>query len=181
MSLDSPPPDNSLLDTQELHTPGPNLFTGRLLLGILKSIENELRKREMLGFQGTPPTPLWFLAETERNVFLWRTGQSLDDAKKYSFWVDVTALIEKRREQLKNPQDSNPFINPVWGSGPLDAKLVDGERDYLDLLEDLAPTAFKRGESLSKASESLRLEMDPTATREPILLPIAPALLTRRT
>jgi hypothetical protein len=172
MSLDTPPPNNPLLNTQELRSPAPNLSEGRVLLGILKSIENELRKRELLGFQGTPPTPLWFLAETERNVFLWRSGQSLDDTRNYTFWVDIKALIEKRREQLRKPQDQNPFINPLWGSGTLDHSLVERECDYLDLLEDLIPTVFKRGETLSRASESLRLEMDPSAIRTAITLPL---------
>lgn len=180
MSLDTPPPDDALLDTQELHSPDQKVPHSRVLLGILKSIENELRSRELLGFSGAIPTPLWFLAETERNVFLWRSGQSLDDARKYSFWVNCQALIDKRREQLHHPQDHNPFINPLWGSGPIDSKLVDNELDYLDLLEDLSPTIFKRGATLSCASESLRLEMDPNATRMAITLPLSRTPLNNR-
>jgi hypothetical protein len=147
------------------------LSTGHVLLGILKSIENELRKRNHLWSAGTPPTPLWFLAETERNIFLWRGNQSLDEARKYSFWVDIRGLINKRRNQLSHPHDSNPFTNPLWGSGPLDASLVDRERDYLDALEDLLPSAFKRAEALSRASESLRLEIDPDAIRSVVIIP----------
>lgn len=181
MSLDTPPPDEPLLDTQELRSTAPNVAHERVLLGILKSIENELRGREFLGFAGTIPTPLWFLAETERNVFLWRSGQSLDDARKYSFWVEINALIDKRRDQLQNPQDHNPFINPLWGIGSIDSTIVDNELDYLDLLEDLSPTVFKRGETLSRASESLRLEMDPNATRETITLPLSGTPTLKRT
>ena len=120
-----------------------------------------------------PPTPLWFIAETERNVFLWRTSQSLDDARKYSFWVDIRGLINKRREQLSHPQDSNPFTNPLWGSGALDPSLVERERDYLDALEDLIPSAFRQAETLSRASESLRLEIAPEATRRVVIIPTA--------
>lgn len=180
MSLDTPPPNDPLPNTQELRSPSPNLSQGRVLLGILKSIENELRSRELLGFQGTPPTPLWFVAETERNVFLWRSGLSLDDIRRYTFWVDIKALIEKRREQLGKPQDQNPFINPLWGSGSLDSSLVDRECDYLDLLEDLIPTVFKRGETLSRASESLRLEMDPAVSRTAVTLPLTSTPSRRR-
>jgi hypothetical protein len=114
---------------------------------------------------------LWFIAETERNVFLWRTSQSLDDARKYSFWVDIRGLISKRRDQLSRPQDSNPFTNPLWGSGALDPSLVERERDYLDALEDLIPNAFRRAETLSRASESLRLEIAPEATRTVVIIP----------
>jgi hypothetical protein len=55
----------------------------------------------------------------------------------------------------------------------MDATLVDRERDYLDALEDLIPTAFKRAEMLSRASESLRVEIDPEAGRSVIIIPAA--------
>jgi hypothetical protein len=48
---------------------------------------------------------------------------------------------------------------------------VDRERDYLDALEDLLPNAFKRAEALSRASESLRLEIDPDAIRSVVIIP----------
>ena len=104
-------------DTQLLQSGAHILPKGCVLLGVLKSIENELRKREMLGISGQPTTPLWFLAETERNIFLWRSGKSLDDQRNYSFWINVPALIKKRRHQLKKPQGLNPFTNPLWGIG----------------------------------------------------------------
>lgn len=171
MTLETNPLERPAPSAQELRGDAPNLSTGCVLLGILKSIENELRKREHLWSSGTPPTPLWFIAETERNIFLWRTNQSLDDARKYSFWVDIRGLISKRREQLSHPQDSNPFTNPLWGSGAMDPSLVERERDYLDALEDLIPNAFRKAETLSRASESLRLEIDPEAVRAVIIIP----------
>ena len=171
MTLETTPIEQPAQSAQELRGDAANLSTGCVLLGILKSIENELRKRNHLWSSGTPPTPLWFLAETERNIFLWRGNQSLDDARKYSFWVNIRGLINKRREQLSHPQASNPFTNPLWGSAPLDTTLVDKERDYLDALEDLLPNAFKRAEALSRASESLRLEIDPDAVRSVVTIP----------
>jgi hypothetical protein len=171
MTLETKPVEHPAKSVQELRGEAPIVSTGRVLLGILKSIENELRKREHLWSSGAPLTPLWFIAETERNVFLWRTNQSLDDAQKYSFWVDIRGLISKRREQLSRPQDSNPFTNPLWGSGALDPSLVERERDYLDALEDLMPSAFRTAEALSRASESLRLEIDPEAVRTAIIIP----------
>jgi hypothetical protein len=173
MTLETNPQDRPAVSTQELRSNAANLSTGCVLLGILKCTETELRKRNHLWSSGNPPTPLWFLAETERNIFLWRTNQSLDDARKYSFWIDLRGLISKRREQLSHPQDSNPFTNPLWGSGVMDTSLVDRERDYLDALEDLIPTAFKRAEMLSRASESLRVEIDPEAGRSVVIIPAA--------
>lgn len=171
MILETNPLERPTQSAHELQGDAPNLSTGCVLLGILKSIENELRKREHLWSTGTPPTPLWFIAETERNIFLWRTNQSLDDARKYSFWVDIRGLINKRRKQLSCPQDSNPFTNPLWGSGTMDPSLVERERDYLDALEDLIPNAFRKAETLSRASETLRLEIDPEAVRAAIIIP----------
>jgi hypothetical protein len=69
----------------------------------------------MIGGGGEAVTPLWFLAETERNIFLWRQGKSLDDVEDYEFWVDIPSLITKRRVQLESPQGLNPFTNPNWG------------------------------------------------------------------
>lgn len=173
MSLETPPPEQPAESVQELRSHGTNLSTGLVLLGILKSIENELRRRELIAKTGSPPTPLWFLAETERNIFLWRNSRSLDDARLYSFWIDIASLIEKRREQLETPQDHNPFINPLWGTAPLDASLVQNETDYLDDLEDLLPTVFRRAESLSRVSEALRQEMAPEIEREDVVIPLS--------
>jgi hypothetical protein len=171
MTLEIAPEEQPAPSTQELRGTSANVSTGCVLLGILKSIENELRKRKHLWSSGPAPTPLWFLAETERNIFLWRGNQSLDDARKYSFWIDIRGLIAKRRNQLSHPHASNPFTNPLWGSASLDTSLVEKERDYLDALEDLIPNAFKRAETLSRASESLRLEIDPDAVRMVVVIP----------
>ena len=159
-------------DTQLLQSGAHILPKGCVLLGVLKSIENELRKREMLGISGQPTTQLWFLAETERNIFLWRSGKSLDDQRNYSFWINVPALIKKRRYQLKKPQGLNPFTNPLWGIAAFEYKLVDQERDYLDSFEDLADSVLKHAEALSVASETIRSEVAPgSLQRPPVVLP----------
>jgi hypothetical protein len=144
-----------------------------VLLGVLKSIENELRRRELLGIEAAPACPLWFLAETERNVFLWRNGKSLDDVREFSFWIDLPALISKRRSQLAKPGGLNPFINPLWGSAPLDSDLLRHEFEYLEALEDLITTVFKQAEALSHASELIRkdLEQESASQRAAVILP----------
>jgi len=166
------PLDQSRETTQELHSGARALPPGSILLGVLKSVESELAKRELLGLKGENSTPLWFLAETERNIFLWRNGKSLDDQRDFSFWVDVPALIAKRREQLKKPVGFNPFINPLGGSLPMDPRSVDDEVEYLDTLEDLSGTVLRQAEALSHASESVRIELsDGVDGRTPVVLP----------
>jgi hypothetical protein len=145
---------------------------GSVLLGVLRSIERELNRREMIGFKKGHITPLWFLAETERNIFLWRNGRSLDDHRDFTFWVNIPGLITKRRYQLDHPESGNPFINPLWGHAPLDETLLDDERDYLDTLEELSASIFRQAEALSLASEAVRQELEQNApARAVVVLP----------
>ena len=89
--------------THTLQAAGQKLPKGCVLLGVLKSVENELRKRDLLGSEGEPTTPLWFLAETERNIYLWRSGKSIDDQRDFSFWVDIPALrSEEHTSELQS-------------------------------------------------------------------------------
>ena len=141
--------------------------SGHILLGVLKAVELELSRRELLGSCASHATPLWFIAETERNVFLWRTGRSIGDYNKFSFWIDVKALIHKRRALLSRCKGFNPFVQHSTEAGDTDA-----ESRYLDLLEELTDTIFRHAETLSHASESIRCEIAPTAPiRTPVLLP----------
>jgi hypothetical protein len=168
--------DHSRNTTQDLHSCVRELPTGSVLLGVLKSIEAELNKRDLLGLKGRNSIPVWFLAETERNIFLWRNGKSLDDQRDYTFWIDVPALIAKRRAQLTKPQGFNPFINPLGGSLPMDPRSIDEESEYLDTFEDLSGTILRQAEALSHASETVRLELcHGIDTRIPVVLPGEPA------
>jgi hypothetical protein len=174
--------DHSRNATQELHSDVRVLPEGSVLLGVLKSVESELTSRDLLGLQGHNSIPWWFLAETERNIFLWRNGKSLDDHRDYTFWIDVPALIAKRREQLGKPHGFNPFINPLGGSHPMSERSVDEEMEYLDTFEDLSATILRHAEALSHASETVRIELSGgTDTRTPVVLPGEPKATGPRT
>lgn len=152
-----------------------SLGSGVILLGILKSVEQELRSRQLVGDPTQDATPLWFIAETERNVYLWRNGKSLDERAQYTFWIDIRALIAKRREQLRRSRGFNPFINSMTTLGTNESPGVHAEQQYLDCLEDLASSIFKHAEALSHASESVRLELFPSSPlRATVTLPIPP-------
>jgi hypothetical protein len=158
--------------TQKIHTAAckneHNLPEGAVLLGVLKAIETELCKRELLGAAGSLATPLWFIAETERNVFLWRNGKSISDQRSYSFWIDIRELINKRREQLGRSRGFNPFVNMLPSSGGTEFELR-----YLDALEEIADTIFLHAEALSRASERARQEVcsDAYDQRQLVILP----------
>lgn len=151
-----------------------NVPQGAVLMRVLKTVENELRRRKMVGSGHETVTPIWFLAETERNIFLWRQGKSLDDMDEFEFWVDLPRLLSKRRAQLENPQGLNPFTNPHWGNSPLDTRTVQHERDYLDDIEDLAECIIPHAEALSKASLAVQAELcKHSDTALKVLLPVA--------
>ncbi len=160
------------LAAQKMHTEvcknEQNLPEGAVLLGVLKAVETELTRRELLGSAGSLATPLWFIAETERNVFLWRNGKSISDHRSYSFWIDIRKLITKRREQLGRSKGFNPFVNTLPNSGGIEFELR-----YLDAIEDIADTIFLHAEALSRASERARLEVmdERPDSRELVVLP----------
>ncbi|MFN4895998.1 MAG: hypothetical protein ACK5GN_08435 [Pseudomonadota bacterium] len=147
-----------------------SLPEGAILLGVLKAIEKELQRRGLLGAAAEHAMPLWFLAETERNVFLWRNGKSIGDYHEFNFWVDVPALITKRRRHLSRCNGFNPFVC----ASPSETG-VEHELRYLDQIEDLADSVFHKASVVSRASDSLRGEIEPThAFRTLIVLPYRP-------
>lgn len=127
-----------------------------ILLGVLKAIEKELQRRKLLGRSADQAMPLWFLAETERNIYLWRSGRSIDDCHEFSFWVDVPELIDKRRKHLSRCRGYNPFVC----SSPSESG-TEHELRYLDQVEDLADSVFEKAALVSQASEPLLHEMQP--------------------
>ena len=129
-----------------------------IFLSLLKSIENKLRARGFLGDSFQEAMPLWFLAETERNIFLWRSCLSIDDANGFAFWVDVPALIAKRRKHLSRCDGFNPFINASPNETGAEVELR-----YLDHIEDLGESILAKAAVISRASHDLRRELDPSS------------------
>jgi hypothetical protein len=134
-------------------------------LSVLKTIEKELRLRGFLGNGVEQAMPLWFLAETERNVFLWRKGLSIDDAHEFEFWVDVPSLIEKRRKHLERCDGFNPFIN----ESPAETG-AEQELRYLDIIEELGESVIDNAAVISRASQALQHELDPGAAQRAIVV-----------
>lgn len=143
-----------------------------LLLGILKSIEIELQKREFTRAKPPETAPLWYLAETERNVFLWRNGMGLDDRQSFHFWIDVPALIRKRIRQLDSGSSNNPFVNSTWGSAPIDRRRVEEDLQYMEDFLHVYPRVAPHAEALSHASIQIQSDLGVTqCSTTHILLP----------
>jgi hypothetical protein len=160
----------SRFDTQKLNTYVQKLPSNSILLGVLKSLESEFQRRGLTQRTGHP---LWFLAETERNVFLWRNGYSLENVKDFEFWIEPEKLINKRLLQLENPGIGNPFVNTGYASESSNPDVLQQEVDYLEDLSSRLVKIIEHAHALSIAgSETLR-DIAPTlyAPKEKVLLP----------
>lgn len=116
----------------KIERPSEGLPQGAVLADSLKTLETQLARRGFLRQHSADSfNPLWYLAETERNVFLWKRGLSVIQQDEFEFWVDLEALIQKRLEQLSSFDRQNPFLNPLWGVSTLDQESLCREREYL--------------------------------------------------
>lgn len=136
-----------------------DLVRNAVLIDALKALESELQSKEMLPAPNDAELhPLWFVAETERNVFLWRNGYSLAQADEFEFWIDWRALIEKRLAQIELQDPQNPFVNPLWSvvGGAPDPEV---ERAYLEQLSTLLEELDVHLQGLSRAASELSKEL----------------------
>src|SRR6187431_829960 len=85
----------------KIEQPCTNLNANVVAADIIRTAEIRMQQRGMLpGGQSLSHNPFWFLVETEKNVFLWRSGSSLAEKEQYDFWVDIDSLLNKRLRQL---------------------------------------------------------------------------------
>jgi hypothetical protein len=163
--------EHQLYSMQNIHTqPRKNVShtpAGCVLLGVLKSVEQELSSRERLGMAQANATPLWFLAETERNIYLWRRGYSIADHESFSFWIDIHALITKRKRQLRRTKGSNPFI--AFGS-PSSETGTANESLYLKAFEELSSTIIHYAGAVSQASQEIIEQLNPAHPKQRIVV-----------
>lgn len=133
---------------------------GAVLTSVLKTIETQLQKRGLLPYSAIESfNPIWFLAETERNIYLWRRGLSIDNAEKFEFWINITSLLEKRLRQLETGLDENPFVNSLWGTGGKDEHSKQRELNYILTFRDMLEKIHDHAQALSKASSLLEDEL----------------------
>lgn len=142
------------------HSACKNVPLGSILLDALKPLEVSLSKDKR------SPFPLWFLAETERNVFLWRHGLSLIHAPYCDFWVHIDSLIEKRLSQLSRATDENPFCHSLWGPASPDPLTLHEEHAYLSTFKVSFEKIALHADALCHVASKLE-----QSSRIPILIP----------
>ena len=134
-------------------TPETRPGTGAILLDVLKTLETEIRTRNLFSsVHSFPFHPLWFQAENERNIFLWRNGFSIIEKDEFEFWVDIPSLIKKRKDALKNATFNHPLSNPNWPSMNDAAHAIELESAYLAELSELFLKLAEHATALCEAS-----------------------------
>ena len=148
------------------------LPSSAILLDSLKTLEIQLQHRDLLSQRDKAHSnqPIWFLAETERNIFLWRAGLSLADAKHFEFWVDIEELIKKRLNQLEQAGPDNPFLNPLWGSMVFDSQIAQNESEYLECFLNILNSIQNHANALSQVVSELMQEIDGKTNEKRIIL-----------
>jgi hypothetical protein len=127
-----------------------------VLAEVLKTIETQLSARGFLcEHKQACFNPIWYLAETERNVFLWKRGCSVVQQDEFEFWIDIDALIEKRLKQLESFDSNNPFLNPVWGLATPDKESAQQEREYLLSFREAVKNIESHLHALSRIGSAL--------------------------
>ena len=145
-----------------------------LLLDILKTMESQFQKRGFLPHSNKGAIqPLWFIAEHERNLYLWRNGYSLNELDQFEFWVDIEYLAQKRIYYLEMLKEGFSFSNPLWGLTLPSHESILAELKYLGTFLKATKKIEKHVWALSRAGMLLREELHPSEqTRKTVLLPI---------
>ena len=103
---------------------------------ILKTAEIRMQQKGMLpGGKALNHHPLWFFVETEKNVFLWRSGFGLNNKEDFDFWVDLETLVHKRLSQLERSELSDP-AEFSFSEFKLDNDPKISEKEYLIALKE---------------------------------------------
>lgn len=147
---------------------------GCLLLDILKTMELQFQRKGYLP-EATSGSfhPLWFVATSERNNFLWRNGYSLNEVNTFEFWVDPEALANKRMYQLELLSEGFSFANPTWGLACPSGENIKKELDYLQTFLSVTAKIQRHVYALSRAGLLLQAEINPEDDpREIVVLPL---------
>lgn len=143
------------------------------LMDLIKPFELELQRKHLLvTTANSSQHPIWFLAETEMNVFLWRSGKSIEIKDEFEFWIDPQRLISKRLSQLELKSENNPFIGEVWSDGPYDRDQLEYEKCYLTNFLKHFEQARKHLHALSQVRQILEKELvDNSPKLKTVVLP----------
>jgi hypothetical protein len=102
-------------------------------------------------------SPLWVLAEGERNLYLWRAGISLSQLDRYRFLLSPRDLIRKRSAHLQKHLE----LLPSEENDSLQSSVIMQELKYLDACDDLLKVMQYQLVALSAIGLALEREKGP--------------------
>ena len=122
--------------SSKIEQPCPITNANVVAADIIRTAEIRMQQRGMLpGGSHLSHNPFWFLVETEKNVFLWRSGCSLVEKENFDFWVDIDSLLDKRISQLERQTASDPIAS-ILDEFELAVDPVKAETEYLKALKE---------------------------------------------
>jgi hypothetical protein len=146
-----------------------NKCTQAVSAEVLKTAEIRMQQKGMLpGNNSLNHHPLWFFVETEKNVFLWRSGLQLDDKEEFDFWVDLETLIEKRLSQIERSKQSDP-IQFAFSEFEINADPKAAEKDYLLALKENIMPILNHLSALSEVQREIIAEGTKTKATQVVL------------
>ena len=146
-----------------------NLHANVVAADIIRTAEIRMQQRGMLpGGQVLSHNPFWFLVETEKNVFLWRSGATLADKDKFDFWVDIESLLNKRISQLERQNNTNP-AESVFEDFELSVDPTKAEKEYLEALRETIMPILNHLSALSEVQREIIAENTASAGQRVVL------------
>ena len=162
----NPKVSKNVQESAQVSPPG----SATMLAEMLRQMEEHLLTRGLLKKDPCSQfNPIWYLAETERNIFLWKKGCSIIQQDEFEFWVDIPQLINKRLDQLNNLDQSNPLVNPYWGLSAISEQDLEDERNYLNNFLTLITSVQNHIAAFCEAS---LIALGQQLQRERIILPV---------
>ncbi len=144
-------------------------------LEALKLTEEQLRRRALIAHSSSEDFyPLWFLAETERNVFLWQHHFSLSDMSLFHFSIDIDALIEKRMRHISSGNSFNSLDDGFDQASSTQGWRNNRERDYLRSLQQTLQPLMPHLSALSSTISDLENSNPASAEAINLVLPYRP-------
>lgn len=142
-------------------------------IDILKTFEVRLQQKRILDPNHLSFGSIWFLAETEKNICLWRRGCSIAEEQRFNFYVNVPALVRKRISQLDSETVDSPFVNPLWGLVPPSTELLQLEKEYHLSFLSIWSKVEEHLLALRAIRDIIEWKTQPNAntTREVVILP----------
>lgn len=153
--LNNPRTQTTASLTHKIEQPNTNKCNIAVAADMLKTAEIRMQQKGMLpAADALCHNPFWFLVETEKNVFLWRSGHGLNEKQDFDFWVDVESLLDKRLKQLQRANYTDPS-SAAFSEFDLKTDPIKAEAEYLIALRNSIGPILQHLSALSEVQAEI--------------------------